>query len=70
LQLAAGAAPILLVTLEDLWLETEPQNVPGTKDERPNWRRRCRHTLDEIQKMTELIETLRAVDAGRRGGAT
>ena len=37
--LAAGDAAIVLVTLEDAWLEPRPQNVPGTCHERPNWRR-------------------------------
>ena len=38
-----------VVSLEDLWLETEPQNVPGsTGEQRPNWRRRFPRTLDEI----------------------
>jgi 4-alpha-glucanotransferase len=37
--LARGPAEVVLVNLEDLWLEPSPQNVPGTSDERPNWRR-------------------------------
>jgi 4-alpha-glucanotransferase len=37
---ARSHAPITLVNLEDLWGETRPQNVPGTLDEYPNWRRR------------------------------
>lgn len=39
LGLAASAAPVVLLTLEDLWLEPLPQNVPGTSSERPNWQR-------------------------------
>src|SRR5690606_4064371 len=46
-RLAASAARYVLVTLEDLWLEDRPQNVPGTSHERPNWQRRARRTLDE-----------------------
>jgi 4-alpha-glucanotransferase len=37
--LAASDAQVVLVTLEDAWLEPRPQNVPGTAHERPNWRR-------------------------------
>jgi 4-alpha-glucanotransferase len=42
LDLARGPAEIMLATLEDLWLEPDPQNVPGTSSERPNWRRPLR----------------------------
>ncbi len=34
--LAASPARVVLVNLEDLWLETRPQNVPGTGVERAN----------------------------------
>jgi 4-alpha-glucanotransferase len=64
--LAASPADIILVTLEDLWLEDEPQNVPGTCDERPNWRRKTRHTLTEIQEFPSGLEVLRDVDRGRK----
>jgi len=37
--LAATASPVVLVSIEDAWLEPRPQNVPGTAYERPNWRR-------------------------------
>jgi 4-alpha-glucanotransferase len=47
-RLAASPARYVLVTLEDLWLEDRPQNVPGTSDERPNWRRRASRSLEEI----------------------
>lgn len=46
--LRAGDAEIALVTIEDLWLETKPQNVPGTSSERPNWRRKARFTLEKV----------------------
>ena len=56
--LAASRARVVLVNLEDLWLETEPQNVPGTLEEYPNWRRKARYTLEEISRMPEVLETL------------
>jgi 4-alpha-glucanotransferase len=37
--LAAGPAEIVLVALDDLTLEPVPHNVPGTTDQRPNWKR-------------------------------
>lgn len=39
IDLARGPSEVMLVTLEDLWLERAPQNVPGTYHERPNWLR-------------------------------
>jgi 4-alpha-glucanotransferase len=56
---------LLLLNLEDLWLETEPQNVPGTWQERPNWRRKFRHTCEEIFHLGEVQEILRAIKAAR-----
>ena len=39
-RVGASAARVVSVSLEDLWLEPEPQNVPGTASERANWTRR------------------------------
>lgn len=46
--LRTGKAELTLVTMEDLWLEMRPQNVPGTSSERPNWRRKAKLSLDQI----------------------
>lgn len=46
--LKASPSEIVLVTLEDLWLEEKPQNIPGTSTERPNWRRKAKLTLEQI----------------------
>jgi 4-alpha-glucanotransferase len=48
----------VLITLEDLWLEEEPQNVPGRTD-RPNWRRKLRYALDSLP--AETLALLRGV---------
>jgi len=47
-RLRASRASVLVVNLEDMWLETEPQNVPGSGKARPNWHRRIRYRLEEI----------------------
>jgi 4-alpha-glucanotransferase len=57
--LCDGAAQLVLANLEDLWLETESQNVPGTWRERPNWRRRARHSLEAMSRSTEVLDSLR-----------
>ncbi len=41
-QMASSGAGAVMISLEDLWLERRPQNVPGTSSrERPNWRGRA-----------------------------
>jgi 4-alpha-glucanotransferase len=64
--LAAGAEEFLLVNLEDLWLETAPQNVPGTWQERPNWQRKARFSLEAIRAMPEIMELLKTISDIRR----
>lgn len=64
--LAGGHAEFLLINLEDLWLETAPQNVPGTWQERPNWQRKARFTVEEIRAMPTLVELLRTIGDIRR----
>jgi 4-alpha-glucanotransferase len=64
--LAASPAQVVLVNLEDLWQETAPQNVPGTWNERPNWRRKARLTLEEWSGHPEVVGMLRRIDRLRR----
>ncbi len=60
--LAASRAPMVLVNLEDLWGETQPQNIPGTGDNYPNWRHKARYSFEEFRRMPGVIDTLRAVN--------
>ena len=67
--LSASDAAMVLVNLEDLWLETRPQNIPSTTDDvYPNWRNKARHRLDEFCQMPRVVDTLRMVDRTRRRG--
>jgi 4-alpha-glucanotransferase len=65
--LGSSRSRMVMVNLEDLWLERQPQNVPGTCEERPNWKRKARYNLDEIARMEQVAEILRMLDAARRG---
>lgn len=65
--LAASSASVVIANLEDLYLETNPQNVPGTWKERPNWQRKARHGLEEIREMPRPVRTLREMDRLRKG---
>jgi 4-alpha-glucanotransferase len=68
--LAASPAELVIVTLEDLWLEPSPQNVPGTRaDERPNWRRKLVPSLERILADAGAQGILAMVDRARAGGA-
>jgi len=60
--LAAGRSRLLLINLEDLWLETESQNLPGTTEEHPNWRRKARHTLEELTMIPGVLELLQEIN--------
>lgn len=65
-ELASGPAHDVLVTVEDLWLEPDPQNVPGTSIERPNWHRPWSRTLDAALSDPAVIAVLDAVAAARK----
>ena len=67
--LAAGDAEFLLINLEDLWLEASPQNVPGTWEERPNWKRKTRYTVEQIRELAQVRGTLRMIDQWRQRGS-
>jgi 4-alpha-glucanotransferase len=56
--LAGTSANIVMINLEDLWLEIFPQNVPATSRERPNWRRKTAYTLEQITKSRAFRELL------------
>ncbi len=69
-ELALGDAETLLVNLEDLWGELEPQNVPGTSGEGSrNWCRRARYGLEEMFELPEVRDELRHIHDLRRQGA-
>ncbi len=66
--LAASPAPILLINLEDLWLEEKPQNIPGTTlASHPNWQRKLYHTLEEIIRKPQIEKTLKRMNCLRTG---
>lgn len=67
--LAAGRARMVVVNLEDLWGETEPQNVPGTTTERPNWRRRAARTFESFSTDPSILGRLAEMDRLRTEAA-
>lgn len=65
--LGASRAETVLINLEDLWLEENPQNVPGTAQERPNWRRKARLSLEQVSEDSRIRSVLEGLDRIRRG---
>ncbi len=66
--LAASPAGSVTINLEDLWLESRPQNTPGTSSERPNWRRQAKYTLEDIARHPAFGRLLGHVDRLRNSG--
>lgn len=64
-ELGESDVPVVLVTLDDLAGETNPQNVPGTGLDRPNWVQRLPFTVDELMNDEQAASLLAALQ-GRR----
>jgi 4-alpha-glucanotransferase len=64
--LAKSEAGIVLINLEDLWGELEPQNVPGVPER--SWRHKFRLGLESMQADGSIRRMLTSV-SGRRAGA-
>lgn len=56
--MSAERPGLVVVNLEDLWEETEAQNVPSTGSERPNWRRKARFGFEEFCQMAGILDAL------------
>jgi 4-alpha-glucanotransferase len=74
--LAASDADLVLIDVEEAWGEEEPQNRPGTSGTVPNWRRRARYSLAELERCARLRDLVEQIGhdrdegaPGRRGGA-
>jgi len=46
--LAGSSARWVLINLEDLWLESSPQNIPDTIEQHPNWRQKAKMTMEQL----------------------
>jgi 4-alpha-glucanotransferase len=66
--LAESPAAVVVVNVEDLWFEREPQNRPGTGLEMPNWRRLARVGLASFTRDPFVTRALAIVETARKGG--
>jgi 4-alpha-glucanotransferase len=67
--LGRSESPLVVPWLEDLWLETQAVNLPGTPSSvRPNWQRPMRRLMDEIFSDAEIEALVRRLDGARSQG--
>jgi 4-alpha-glucanotransferase len=65
-QLASSEAEIVLINLEDLWGELEPQNVPGVRER--SWRQKFRLGLEDAMADGSIRRVLTNVGERRAHG--
>lgn len=54
--LVSTPAKLVVLNQEDLFLEMNQQNLPGTIDQYPNWKRKMRFSLEELARRPEARE--------------
>lgn len=59
--LARSRAGLMMVNLDDLLMELEQLNLPGTVEEYPNWRRRLAAAVEDMTADPDIADILRAV---------
>ncbi len=57
--LASTPSMLLALNQEDLTKETEQQNLPGTTSQYPNWRRKMRYTIEELEQSPAVDDFVR-----------
>jgi 4-alpha-glucanotransferase len=65
--LASSDAEIVLINLEDLWHEREPQNVPGVPEH--SWRHKFRMGLEDAMADSSIRKVLTTISLRRAGTA-
>ena len=54
--LVSTPAKLVVLNQEDLFLEMNQQNLPGTTDQYPNWKRKMRYSLEDLARIPEARE--------------
>ncbi len=65
--LAETPCRLVLLSLEDIFAWLEQQNLPGTKDEYPNWRLKLPLPLEDLAQAPELAHVARIMRQYQRG---
>lgn len=63
---ARTRSALMTVQADDLWEETEPLNVPGTDQQRPNWRRRQRGPIEDLPPRDVARRIMAVVEEERK----
>jgi len=63
-ELRDSPARMLMINLEDLWQETQSQNIPSTSGESLNWRRKARLAIEEFCREEAIRVLLQEVKQG------
>ena len=64
--LGRSPSPLVIPWIEDLWLEEDQVNVPGTRSsERPNWQRPMRKLLEEVEEDADVQRRLEILAQAR-----
>ena len=67
--LGRSDSPLVVTWLEDLWLEDQGVNLPGTRSsDRPNWQRPMSRLLDEVFSDPEVDGLLFRLNRARKPG--
>jgi 4-alpha-glucanotransferase len=66
-RLARSNASLVVVQLDDVLGCVEAQNLPGTIDQHPNWRRRYDITIDDLAQDARLVSIAALMKAANRG---
>lgn len=68
--LGRSPAPRVVPWIEDLWLEPEGVNLPGTRSsERPNWQRPLARLLEDLLADPDVVDRVARLDRARRHAA-
>ena len=59
--LSSTPSMLMLINQEDLTWETNQQNLPGTTSQYPNWGRKMRWTLEELETDPEAVAAARGM---------
>lgn len=65
-EISASDSACVVVNIEDLWGESDPQNTPGTDHERPNWTRRAKHSFEKFSQDPDVLRILANVNRSRK----
>jgi len=67
--LGASGARWATLSLEDVWGETRPQNVPGTLEaQHPNWVRRAKYGLEQFESVDDITSAVDVMRSARSDG--